>query len=74
MFNPIVMSLVVFQVILTGAFGGWAIRQRLRAHHLTDETKSLVSVSMAVVATFQRWFWGCSSQTPTPHSLRSAAR
>jgi hypothetical protein len=30
---------------------GWAIRRRLPAHHLTDETKSLVSVSMAVVAT-----------------------
>jgi len=34
-----------------GAFAGWSARQRLPAHHLSDETKSLVSVSMAVVAT-----------------------
>jgi hypothetical protein len=33
------------------AFAGWAARQRLAAHHLSDETKNLVSVSMAVVAT-----------------------
>jgi hypothetical protein len=36
---------------LAGAFAGWTIRQRLPAHQLTDDTKSLVSVSMAVVAT-----------------------
>jgi len=51
MLNPLIISLGVFLVILAGAFAGWAVRQRLPAHHLTDETKSLVSVSMAVVAT-----------------------
>ena len=51
MLNPIIISLVVFLVVLAAAFGGWAARQRLPTHHLTDETKSLVSVSMAVVAT-----------------------
>jgi uncharacterized membrane protein YqgA involved in biofilm formation len=40
-----------FVVILTGTFVGWMIRRRLPTHHLTEETKSLVSVSMAVVAT-----------------------
>jgi len=38
-------------VLVGGAFAGWWARQRLPAHHLTDETKSLVSVSMAVVGT-----------------------
>jgi hypothetical protein len=38
-------------MILAGAFAGWALRRCLPAHHLADETKSLVSVSMAVVAT-----------------------
>ena len=51
MLNPIIISLIVFLVVLAAAFGGWAARQRLPTHHLTDETKSLVSVSMAVVAT-----------------------
>jgi hypothetical protein len=49
--NSLIIGLMVFAVILAGAFAGWEIRKRLPAHHLTDETKSLVSVSMAVVAT-----------------------
>jgi hypothetical protein len=49
--NPTTISLAVFLVVLAGAFAGWVVRQYLPAHHLTDETKNLVSVSMAVVAT-----------------------
>lgn len=51
MVNPPIVGLIVFAVILVGAFAGWATRQHLPAHHLTDETKNLVSVSTAVVAT-----------------------
>lgn len=51
MFNPLVVGLIVFVVVLAGAFAGWVIKQRLPKHHLTEETKSAVSVSMAVVAT-----------------------
>lgn len=51
MLSPMIIGLIVFAVILAGAFAGWAARLRLPAHHFTDETKSLVSVSMAVVAT-----------------------
>jgi hypothetical protein len=49
--NPLIIGLVVFALILAGTFVGWVMRQHLPEHHLTDETKSLVSVSMAVVAT-----------------------
>jgi uncharacterized membrane protein YqgA involved in biofilm formation len=49
--NPLIIALVVLAVILAGAFAGWAVRQRLPAHHLDDETKNHVSVSMAMVAT-----------------------
>jgi hypothetical protein len=49
--SPPVIGLIIFAVFLAGAFGAWAARQRLPAHHLTDETKSLVSVSMAMVGT-----------------------
>jgi uncharacterized membrane protein YqgA involved in biofilm formation len=49
--KPLIVALIVFAVILAGAFVGWALRQRLPAHHLNDETKNHVSVSMAVVAT-----------------------
>ena len=51
MLNPLIIGLITFAVIQAGAVTGWAIRQRLPKHHLTDETKGLVSVSMAVVAT-----------------------
>ena len=49
--NPLIDGIIVFLILLAGAYAGWTIRQRLPAHHLTDDTKSLVSVSMAVVAT-----------------------
>jgi hypothetical protein len=50
--NPLVIGMIVFVVILAGAFVGFVIKERLPKHHLSDETKSTVSVSMAVVATF----------------------
>src|SRR5262249_39700553 len=49
--NPLMVGIVIFVLSLAGAVAGWAMRQRLPAHHLTDETKSVVSVSMAMVAT-----------------------
>jgi len=51
MYTPLIIGLIVFATILAGAFAGWVLRQRLPEHHLAEETKSLVSVSMAVVAT-----------------------
>jgi uncharacterized membrane protein len=49
--NPLIIGCIVFLILLVGAFAGWTVRQCLPAQHLTDDTKSLVSVSMAVVAT-----------------------
>src|SRR3954467_5183676 len=49
MTNPLIIGLVAFALVLAGAFAGWMLR--LPKHHLTDETKNLVSVSMTVVAT-----------------------
>src|SRR6516165_3874041 len=51
MFSPVVIGLVVFAVVLTGAFAGAMVKRRVPQHHLTEETKGLVSVSMALVAT-----------------------
>jgi hypothetical protein len=51
MSNSLIIGLSVLAFILAGTFAGAEIRNRLPAHHLTDETKSLVSVSTAVVAT-----------------------
>jgi hypothetical protein len=51
MLNPLTISFTVFLVILVGVLGGWASKRRLPKHHLTDETKNLVSLSTAVVAT-----------------------
>ena len=44
--NPLIIGCIVFLILLAGAFASWTIRQRLPEHHLTDDTKSLVSVSM----------------------------
>src|SRR5246127_5588205 len=49
--NTVFIGLIVFAAILAGAFAGAEVRERLPKHHLTDETKNLVSVSTAVVAT-----------------------
>src|SRR6476646_5416755 len=51
MLSPLVIGLLVFAVILTGSFAGRSVRRLLPKEDLTDETKSLVSVSMAVVTT-----------------------
>ena len=49
--NSPIIGLITFAFILAGTFAGLEIRERLPKHHLTDETKSIVSVSTAVVAT-----------------------
>ena len=51
MLSPLMIGLLVFVVILTGTFAGRTVRRLLPRDDLTDETKSLVSVSMAVVTT-----------------------
>ena len=49
--SPLIVGIVIFVIVLAGAFAGWAMRQRLPEHNLTDETKNVVSISMATVAT-----------------------
>ena len=49
--STLIIGLMVLAAILIGALVGVKIRDRLPRHHLTDETKSLVTVSTAVVAT-----------------------
>jgi hypothetical protein len=51
MHNPLIIGLVVFAIVLAAAFAGWKLRDLLPAEHLTEETKNLISVSTAVVAT-----------------------
>jgi hypothetical protein len=50
--GTVVIGTIVFGVILAGTFVGWVIKERLPKHHLSDETKSTATESMAVVATF----------------------
>jgi hypothetical protein len=49
--NTLIIGLIVLAGLVAGAFAGAKVRDRLPKHHLTDETKNLVSVSTAVVAT-----------------------
>jgi hypothetical protein len=49
--NSLFVGLIVFAVIMAGAFAGLGLRHVLPAHHLSGETQNLVSLSMAVVAT-----------------------
>src|ERR1700745_895931 len=49
--NTLISWLIALATILVGAFAGVKVRDRLPKHHLTDETKNLVNVSTAVVAT-----------------------
>ena len=47
--STVIIGLIALAAILAGAFAGVKVRERLPKHHLTDETKSLVSVSTAAV-------------------------
>src|SRR6516165_11009762 len=49
--TPVNIGSIVFAIILAGAFAGWAANEYLPANQLTEATRSLVSVSMAIVAT-----------------------
>ncbi|QOZ71707.1 hypothetical protein [Bradyrhizobium arachidis] len=49
--GTLIIGFAAFAAILGGAFAGVEARDRLPKQHLTDETKSLVSVSTGVVAT-----------------------
>ena len=48
--STLIIAIVAFTAILGGAFGGSEARDRLPKQHLSDETRSLVSVSTGVVA------------------------
>src|SRR6516165_2561240 len=72
--NPLIDGIIVFLILLAGAYAGWTIRQRLPEHHLADDTKSLVSVSMAVVATVSALVLGLLiSNANTRETLRQYA-
>jgi hypothetical protein len=49
--QPLVIGTIAFVLISAGAFAGWTLKKLLPKQHLTEETKNLVSVSTAVVAT-----------------------
>jgi hypothetical protein len=49
--SPLIVGALAFAIILAGAFAGSKVRDYLPEHNLTEETKSLVSLSMTVVAT-----------------------
>jgi len=51
MFTPLIIAFFVFAIILAGTFAGAVARRYVPQHHLSEETKSVVSISMAVVAT-----------------------
>lgn len=49
--NALAAGVAVLAALIAGAFLGVQARDRLPKHHLSDETRNLVSVSTAVVAT-----------------------
>src|SRR5262249_21672909 len=51
MHNTLIVGFAALAAIIVGTAAGGELRKRLPKDHLTDETKNLVSVSAAVVAT-----------------------
>jgi hypothetical protein len=51
MHNTLIIGSIVLAALLSGAFAGAKLRDRLPEHELSDETKNLVSVSSAVLGT-----------------------
>jgi hypothetical protein len=72
--DTLIIGLIVLAAILVGIMAGAQIRDRLPKHHLNEETKSLVSVSTAVVATVSALVLGYLFLTPTQGSHGSAGK
>jgi len=51
MINTLTIGIVVFAVIFSSALAGMKLSEYLPAHHLKNDTKDLVNVSTAVIAT-----------------------
>jgi hypothetical protein len=49
--SPPIVGLITFLVILSGIMAGLALGEHLPPHHTSAQTKSVVSVSMAIVGT-----------------------
>lgn len=49
--GSLLMSCVVFAVIMTGIFAGMLLRQVLPEHHLSEESRDVVRLGIALVAT-----------------------
>jgi uncharacterized membrane protein YbhN (UPF0104 family) len=49
--NPIVMACAAFGLILGGAILGAIVRSRLPEHHLTGDSKEVIRLATALVAT-----------------------
>jgi len=49
--SPIVIGLISFVAVFGGALIGLFVRRRLPSHHLSSETQSAVTVSVAVIGT-----------------------
>ena len=67
--NPLIIGGIVFAVLLIGALVGYALRRYLPKRYLCEETKSTVSISMAVVATFSALVLGLLISNATRHSM-----
>lgn len=63
--NTLITGLIALAALLAGTFAGLKVKDHLPKHHLTDETKSLVSVSTAVVATVSALVLGLLIPMPT---------
>jgi hypothetical protein len=58
MISPLEIGLVILLIIVSGAVLGMLIGQRLPSHHLSSETKTLISASMAVLGTMSALMLG----------------
>src|SRR5215510_5095795 len=68
----IVIGLISFAAIFSGALIGLFVRRRLPGHHLSSETQSVVTVSVAVIGTLSALVLGLMiSAANTSFSKRS---
>ncbi len=49
--SPISISLIAFVLIIAGAFAGMALRNLLPKHHLSDDSKDVIRLGSALIAT-----------------------
>ena len=71
--SPIAFAATAFGLILASTIAAALVRTRLPEHHLTGDSKDVIKLAIALIATMSALVWRCCSPRPAPPSSAPAA-